>query len=264
VVAFDAMKIDIRSAAAKFYDFNPSVPRDVPFYQALIPFPRATMLELGCGTGRVTLPLAPHCRFIHGIDLSPAMIQLCCDKLTQAHLPTDKVAVTVGDITDFDLGRRFDLIIAPFRVVQNLETDAEVEGLFRCIGLHLVPGGTCVLNAFKPLMRPDELRVRWVLPGERLKWEVPFEGGKLACYDRRLRVDEQHGVLYPDLVYRRYEGLALREEVVLHLVMRCYWPETFEKLITAHGFQIVNRWGGYEGEVYGEGPELVVQFRAGG
>lgn len=255
--------MDIRSAAARFYDFSPGFPSDVPFYQALIPSPTAAILELGCGTGRVTLPLAAHCRFIHGVDLSPAMIQLCRDKLAQANLPADRVAVTMGDITDFHLGQQFDLIIAPFRVLQNLETDAQVDGLFRCIDAHLAPGGTCVLNVFKPFMGPDELRTHWVRSGERLEWEVPFDGGKLACYDRRPRVDEQRGVLYPDLIYRRYEGAVLAEEVVLHLVMRCYWPETFTRLVTAHGFQIVNRWGGYAGERYGEGSELVLQFQAG-
>ncbi len=258
------MKIDIRLAAAKFYDFNPNVPRDVPFYQALIPSPMATVLELGCGTGRVTIPLAPHCRFIRGIDLSPAMIELCRGKLTKANIPPDKVAVTEGDITDFDLGQRYDLIIAPFRVVQNLETDAEVDGLLSCIGKHLAVGGTSILNAFRPFYAPDELRERWLVPGERLNWEVSIEGGKVACYDRRIHFGEQQLVMYPDLVYRRHEGTTLMEEVVLPLVMRCYYPETFEKLIAEHGFQIVNRWGGYEGEAYGEGPELVLQFQAGG
>lgn len=258
------MKTDIRSAAAKFYDLSPGVPADVPFYQALIPSPMATVLELGCGTGRVTMPLAAHCCLIYGIDLSPAMIQQCRDKLAKARPPIENVSVSEGDITDFNLGRKFDLIIAPFRVLQNLETDVEVEGLFRCIGRHLAPNGTAILNVFRPSMGPDELRTRWVSPGERLEWEAPYEGGRLTCHDRRLRVDEQHGVLYPDLVYRRYEGAVLLEEVVLHLVMRCYWPETFEKLVTTHGFQIVNRWGGYEGEAYGEGSELVLQFQAGG
>ena len=257
------MKIDIRSAAAKYYDFNPDFPQDVPFYQALVPAPIATVLELGCGTGRVTIPLASRCRFIHGIDLSAAMIALCHDKLKKANLTPEKATVTEGDITNFDLGQRFDLIIAPFRVVQNLETDAELEGLFRCIGRHLAPGGTAVLNAFKPYYAPDELRQRWVVSGEHLEWEVLLEDGKVACYDRRLRVDERHWVLYPDLIYRRYEGPVLAEEVVLHLVMRCYSPETFEALIVEHGFRIVNRWGGYESEAYGEGPELVLQFRAG-
>ena len=43
--------------------------------------------------------------------------------------------------------------------------------------------------------------------------------------------------------------------------MRCYYPDEFEQLITGHGFEIVHRWGGYAGEIYGEGPELVIEFR---
>ena len=37
-------------------------------------------------------------------------------------------------------------------------------------------------------------------------------------------------------------------------------PDAFEGVIRAHGFRIVQRWGGYAGERYGEGPELIVQF----
>jgi SAM-dependent methyltransferase len=258
------MKVDIRSEAAKYYDLNPNFPPDVPFYQALIPSPRAVVLELGCGTGRVTIPLARQCRFLRGLDLSPAMIQLCRTKLAKANIPPHQAFVSEGDITNFDFGQHFDLILAPFRVLQNLETDAEVHGLFSCIGKHLAPGGTCVLNVFRPFYAPNELRERWLASGERLNWEVPRGSGTVTCYDRRWQLDEQRLVLYPDLVYRCYEGTTLVEEVVLHLVMRCYYPETFEKVITAHGFRIMKRWGGYAGEAYGEGPELVVQFQAGG
>ena len=45
--------------------------------------------------------------------------------------------------------------------------------------------------------------------------------------------------------------------------MRCYYPDEFEQLINGHGFEIVQRWGGYAGEIYGEGPELVIEFREG-
>jgi hypothetical protein len=43
--------------------------------------------------------------------------------------------------------------------------------------------------------------------------------------------------------------------------MRCYYPDDFIKLIREHGFTIIDRWGGYQGEAYGQGSELVVQFR---
>ena len=254
------MKIDIRAEAAKYYDKNPNTPHGIPFYLERIPSPDATVLELGCGTGRVTLPLIPYCRYFHGIDLSPAMILICREKLANAGVPPQRAQVEVGDITDFDLNRPFDLIIAPFRVLQNLETDGEVDGLFRCIRGHLAPGGSCILNVFRPYLHAEDLRQKWVREQEKMEWEVPVEAGRLTCYDRRPRMDPEKLVLFPELIYRQYEGEALKEESTLKLVMRCYYPDTFERLILDHGFALLNRWGGYGGEAYGEGPELVIEF----
>lgn len=258
------MKIDIRAEAAKFYDSNPDAPNDVPFYRSLIASPDFSVLELGCGTGRVTLALVHSCKYIHGIDISPAMISICRSKMLRANVPPAKARTEEGDICDFDLGQTFDLVIAPFRVLQNLETDLEVDGLFGCIHKHLAPNGTCVLNAFRPYLEPEALRREWCTTDERESWQVPLEGGRLICYDRRAKMDAERLVLYPELIYRRYEGEILAEESVLKIAMRCYYPDSFEKLIVDHGFAVLKRWGGYEGEIYGHGPELVIQFREGG
>src|SRR5437899_5371328 len=123
---------DIRAGVAQYYDVNPEAPNDVPFYTALVPSPEASILELGCGTGRVLVPLAGRCGYIHGIDRSEAMLAVCRDKLRRAKIPVTKAQIALGDISDFALGRTFDLIIAPFRVLQNLETASEVHGFFRC------------------------------------------------------------------------------------------------------------------------------------
>ena len=71
----------------------------------------------------------------------------------------------------------------------------------------------------------------------------------------------QAAVRYPDLVYRVREGAKLVEEVVFPLAMRCYFPDDFASLFAKHGFDIVERWGGYSGESYGIGPELIIQAR---
>jgi len=144
------MTTDIRSEAAKYYDLNPHVPQDVPFYRERIPAPDAQVLELGCGTGRTLIPLVPSCGYMHGIDLSDAMLARCQQKLDVAGIPSSKAHVERGDITNFALGRTFDLIIAPYRVFQNLETDRQVEGLFNCVRNHLRATGTCILNVFHP------------------------------------------------------------------------------------------------------------------
>ena len=52
------MAIDILSAAARFYDLSPDSPMDIGFYQDRLPSPNTSLLELGCGTGRILVPLA--------------------------------------------------------------------------------------------------------------------------------------------------------------------------------------------------------------
>jgi SAM-dependent methyltransferase len=245
---------DIRSEVACYYDLNPEPPADIGFYQALVPSPQASVLELGCGTGRVLIPLAQSCGFIHGIDSSQAMLDICRDKLRRS----GKARASMGDICDFDLGRRFDLIIAPYRVLQNLETDAQLDGLFRCVRAHLSPRATCVLNVFRP--KWQNLEREWRRDGETFNWEVPVEGGRVTCHDQRRHLNPERRILYPELIWRRYREDELVDEAVLKIAMRCYDPDEFETLITNRGFRIVNRWGGYAGEAYGEGPELVLQF----
>jgi hypothetical protein len=141
-----------------------------------------------------------------------------------------------------------------------LETDEELDGFFQTVRTHLAPEGTCILNVFRPFLDKEEMATGWVKDGETLSWEVPVEGGRVACFDRRLRIDAEKQVVYPDLIYRRYRGDILEDEAVLKLLMRYYYPDEFEKMIEERGFRILDRWGGYKGEPYGEGPELVIQF----
>ena len=255
------MPIDIRSNAARYYDLNPEMLDDIGFYQDRVPFPEATILELGCGTGRVLIPMSKNCGYIQGIDISAAMISICQSKLKSEAVPGIRARVVVGDITNLDLDITFDLIIAPFRVFQNLETNSETDGFFRSVRKHLAPSGTCLLNVFKPNRDPEALRRKWEEKKEYPCWETPVEGGLVTCHGRNTRMNPEKMVLYPELIYCTYSGSDLIEEIVLKIVMRCYYPDEFKKTILNQGFEILNCWGGYSGEPYGEGPELIVEFR---
>jgi len=251
---------DPRARAAQFYDLSPDAPDDVPFYKGLIPSPEARVLELGCGTGRVLMSLAEECGYIHGLDLSDAMVAVCRTKLRASAIAATRAQAEVQDITNFALNQQFDLIIAPYRVLQNLETDAAVAGLFRCIRRHLMRGGSCILNVFRPIRDPDTLRQEWCTEREQLVWDVPTEGGHVTCHDRRPHMDPVTIVLYPELIYRRYQGETLMEQTTLKIAMRCYYPDEFVQLIVNQGFRLLQKWGGYNGESYGQGPELIIQF----
>jgi hypothetical protein len=112
-----------------------------------------------------------------------------------AAIPLTKARVELGDITQFALGRAFDLIIAPYRVFQLLETEAQVDGLFQCVRAHLAPRGTCILNVFHPQGGFEGVQQEWERATEKGRWEVTVEA--LVGFQGRVCAD---GV-QPDLCY---------------------------------------------------------------
>lgn len=260
------MGYDYRHNTADYYDRFSGPPwDDVAFYRQHLRNHDARVLELGCGTGRVLIPLAQHAALVYGVDLSPDMLRVCDQNIKQSDAHRSRLKIACADISDFDLTSEepsFDLITAPFRVMQNLETDAQVDGLMRCIKKHLAPGGEAILNTFQPRGGYKELKTFW-----------SSRNGSVPCWSKS---DGNHTVImsddctafrsdpvavYPKLIYRRYnESNTLIDESILEIVMRVWQPDELTSLINRHGFKITECLGGYEGEPWGEGPELVVAF----
>ncbi len=251
---------DERQRVARYYDLQPNNPIDIDFYIGQVPYKSACVLELGCGTGRVLTQLVDHCEFIQGIDRSESMLEICREKLARRSIPEDRARVQLGDATSLKLQRKFDLITAPFRVFQNLETDLQVSGFFGTVRKHLDPDGSCLITAFNPNRERDALFENWSSTEEVFNWEVPFGGGRLTRHHRNAGFNKDTRTVYPDLIYRMWDGRDLVDESVMKIAMRCYYPDELIGLVEEHGFVVNETWGGYAGEEYGEGPELVIKF----
>lgn len=124
---------------------------DVGFYVAQAEQAGGDVLELGCGTGRILLPIARAGVAITGLDGSREMLARCAEKVA-AEPPEVRERVTLhhGDVRGFDLGRSFALITAPFRIVQHLVTTDDQLAFLDCAARHLAPGGRLVFDAFNP------------------------------------------------------------------------------------------------------------------
>jgi ubiquinone/menaquinone biosynthesis C-methylase UbiE len=252
---------DIRKNTAKFYDGSNNHSEDIEFYKNHITENGSSILELGCGTGRITLPLAEECDLIVGIDNSQAMLDICQEKVHKAGISSKKVKLINADITKINLDQKFGLIIAPFRVMQNLAPDEAVDGVFRVIQKHLSPDGLCILNVFNPVSSKDVLMKKWTNPEEELEEEQPYKSGTIKQYVIKNKFTTDPFVLYPTLISRYFEGENMKDETRFEVPMRVYYPDEFKKIIEDHGFVVVDSWGGYKGESYGEGGELVVKFK---
>ena len=109
------------------------------------------MLELGAGTGRVTLAIAEAGIPIHALDSSHLMLRELEAKLaTRSEEVRRRVTLVTADMRAFDMPERFALVIAPFRVFLHNLTDADRLACLSRVRHHLRPGGRLAFNVFHP------------------------------------------------------------------------------------------------------------------
>ena len=101
-----------------------------------------SILELGCGIGRVLLPCAQKGAICTGIDYSPEFIATCQRAFEEAQLP---VALHLEDMTHFELEHRFAQIQIPLRTFQLLQPEYRLRCLQHC-QKHLRPNGQLILH----------------------------------------------------------------------------------------------------------------------
>jgi 2-polyprenyl-3-methyl-5-hydroxy-6-metoxy-1,4-benzoquinol methylase len=102
------------------------------------------LLELGCGTGRLTIPLAASGIEITGLDISESMLRRARSKAKDADV---EVMWLRGDMRAFDLDRQFAMIFCPFGTFNHLRHD-EIAPCLISVGEHLLPGGHFLLDTF--------------------------------------------------------------------------------------------------------------------
>jgi SAM-dependent methyltransferase len=124
------------------------------------------VLELACGTGRVTWPIARADVEIVGLDISTTMLRIAeAKRERERRLVSDRVRFVRGDMVDFSLDQTFALAIIPFRAFQALLTPEAQRSSLTSIRRHLRPGGRLIIDVFDP-------RLDWILP-DRTEPAVP-------------------------------------------------------------------------------------------
>jgi ubiquinone/menaquinone biosynthesis C-methylase UbiE len=128
---------------------------DIPFYVALAQEAAArgeAVLELGCGTGRVTIPMAQAGAKVTGLDGAAAMLDIARAKAPAAGVDVRWVE---GDMAAFELGETYGLVVIPFRSFLHLITAEEQKGCLDAIHRHLHPRGLLALNFYVPAGGPS-------------------------------------------------------------------------------------------------------------
>lgn len=118
---------------------------DISFYAKQAEQLGGKVLELGAGSGRVTIPLARRGIDITALELSPEMLRHGKEKAQG--LPIRWIQ---GDMRQLDMAEQFEVIIAPFNALMHLYTVADQTRAFRGIKAHLKPQGSFLFDVYIP------------------------------------------------------------------------------------------------------------------
>jgi len=240
---------------ARFYDEDyRAYTDDVEAIVALAAEADGPVLELGCGTGRLLLPLAAAGCTVTGVDLSPALLDVARAKLAQSRHGR-RVTLAEGDLTDFTLERRdFAFAFCTSNTLMHLaDPDAQQAGLVNA-QRHLRPGGLLLVDVFHPdiarLMEVDgvtELADRWTRPDgtEVLKWSV-------RSLDLAAQLQE---TLF---IYEEIAADGAVRRTLCPFTLRFLWRHEAELMLSAAGFTVEAVWGDFEGTPYDNGSDHLI------
>jgi SAM-dependent methyltransferase len=206
------------------------------------------ILELCCGSGRVTIPLARAGFDVTGVDISRGMLELLNARLVE-ETPSVRQRVTAvhQDVTCLDLERRdFALVIVPFNSLLCITDFAGQCAVLRAAARHLGPGGLIVLDLINPLILPlagDEQprpflhrrNTRTGNPYTRFAAVGPMDG------EQKQRLYGWYDEIFPDGTLHRtsYE-----------MFWRPIFRYEIELMLDREGFDIVSVEGGHRREPF--------------
>jgi len=230
---------------AEIYDrVYADLTHDVPFYVQLALANAGPVLELGCGTGRVSLAMAEAGVNVLGIDISPLMAARANAKAAARGLGW-RAAFQADDMRTLRLERTFGLVVMPFRSLQLVTTPSDQRAVLATAAAHLATGGTLAFDVFNP--DPDLLADTGDEPF--VDSIVVQPDGSVVIVHATNRWDHAEQLSHPHLWIEEHtrEGvtLAVHER---EFAMRYVHVGEMRDMLADAGFEVEAVYGGFDGE----------------
>ncbi len=238
---------------------------DVAFYRELAADRGGPVLELGAGTGRTLIPIARAGVEIHGLDTSPRMLAALRQRLqTESDEVRARVHIDEGDMRDFSLDRKFEIVQIPFRgFLHNLTREEQLKCLRGCRS-HLDPAGVLAFSVFHPSIEIMGANAGAFSGVWRWRGERPTSDGGRVALSECTTYDTPNQRLSARLRYEKFDGRGRLEFAHLHCLELAYlYPGDLRGLLGEAGFGEVDIEGGFEGAPFTDDrQELIVRATA--
>ena len=223
------------------------------------------VLELGAGTGRVTLAIAKAGVTIHALDASEPMLEALKDKLQESDPSVrERVHVVHADMRTFELSQKFALIIAPFRAFLHNVTETDRLACLSNVRRHLQPGGRLAFNVFHPSLEYMAQHAGPLAGVWRWTETRVLPTGAIVVRSEANRYDTVRQVVHSQHRYDVHDANGLLTRTWLHRLELAYlYHGDVCRLLSETGFTDVHISGDFTGrELSKDTDELVVEATA--
>ena len=209
--------------------------QDIAFYRSLGGGSH-TILEYGCGNGRITLPLARDGARVVGVDLSRPMLDSFRDRLPlEPPEVRDRITLVQADMREKRFRTRFDLVVCTFNTFLHLYDRNDVERFLSRVRRHLTPNGRFAFDTSLPL--PIELARAPHRPFRVPRLKHP-EHGQVVRYAEYFDYDSMSQVLKVTMQFEPINDPDAAWSVLL--THRQFHPQEIEALLHYNGFELVS------------------------
>ncbi|SBW07367.1 class I SAM-dependent methyltransferase [uncultured Dysgonomonas sp.] len=230
---------------ANMYDGMNTFLLDLQFYKKWLPKNKgAKILELCCGTGRLTIPIAKDGYDISGLDYTSSMLEQAKVKAAEAGLD---IRFIEADIRTFDLQEKYDLIFIPFNSIHHLYKNEDLFKAFNAVKKHLKNGGLFLLDCFNP-------NIQYIVEGEKEQKEIAgytTEDGREVLIKQTMRYENKTQVNRIEWHYY----INGEFDSIQNLDMRMFFPQELDSYLERNGFDIIHKYGGFEEEPFDDKSE---------
>ena len=230
---------------ANIYDGMNTHIDDLLFYKRWLPKNKsACILELCCGTGRLTIPIAEDGYNISGVDYTFSMLEQAKAKASEAGL---KIEFIEADIRTLDLQNKYDLIFIPFNSIHHLYLNEDLFKAFNTVKKHLKTGGRFLLDCFNP-------NIQYIVEHEKKQIEVAAYTTKdgreilikqLMRYERKTQINR---IEWHYFINGKFDSIQ-------NLDMRLFFPQELDTYLDWNGFKIIHKFGSFEEEAFYDSSE---------
>lgn len=230
---------------ANIYDGLNTFLSDLQFYKKWLPKNKdAKILELCCGTGRLTIPIAKDGYNICGVDYTSSMLEQAKVKASGVGLDINFIE---ADIRTLNLQEKFDLVFIPFNSIHHLYKNEDLFKTLMCVRNHLKEGGLFLFDCFNP-------NIHYIVEGEK-EQEVIVE----------YTTNDGRKVLIKQIMH--YENATQINRIEWHyfingefhsiqnMDMRLFFPQELDSYLEWAGFSVIHKFGGFEEEVFDNNSE---------